>query len=60
MSLHERMTATFKHTVATGHASNERSDEYDAYYCLICNEWIEPKCSDADCAYCAKRPATPP
>ena len=32
------------------------SDEFDAYYNLETLEWLEPKCSDAECQYCTKRP----
>lgn len=34
-------------------------DEYDAYFCLKCNRWIESKCSDTSCKYCSKRPGKP-
>jgi hypothetical protein len=35
------------------------SEEYDAYYCKSCNEWLEDKCDDPACEYCNSRPATP-
>jgi hypothetical protein len=35
------------------------SDQYDAYYCLSCNEWLESKCDDPDCEYCPTRPDKP-
>ncbi|WP_456278493.1 hypothetical protein [Bacillus sp. AK128] len=35
------------------------SDEFDAYFCPNCNEWIESKCSDPTCFYCPKRPDQP-
>ena len=35
------------------------SYEYDAFFCAGCNEWLEPACSDAACAYCRNRPPTP-
>lgn len=37
------------------------SEDYDAYYCVSCNKWLENKCSDANnCEYCAYRPPNPP
>jgi len=35
------------------------NDEYDAYYCAYCNEWIEKKCSSESCEYCRERPDKP-
>jgi len=35
------------------------SEEYDAYYCKSCNEWLEDKCDDSTCGYCNSRPLTP-
>lgn len=32
---------------------------HDAYYCILCNEWMEPVCEDPDCPYCKDRPARP-
>ena len=34
------------------------SEEWDAYYCQVCNEWIESKC-DRRCCYCDGRPEKP-
>ena len=34
-------------------------DGYDADYCEVCNIWLEPKCSDADCEFCSVRPERP-
>jgi hypothetical protein len=31
---------------------------YDAVYCEECHVWLEPKCTDDDCDYCSKRPAS--
>ena len=31
-----------------------RFDKYDANFCPICNEWLDPNCS-----YCNNRPDTP-
>jgi len=38
----------------------KRSEKYDAYYDDETNEWIEPKCSNSDCEFCADRPDKPP
>lgn len=31
---------------------------YDAVFCEDCHVWLEPKCTDVDCDYCSKRPAS--
>lgn len=36
-----------------------RVEQYDAYACLSCNSWLEAKCADPSCDFCAKRPARP-
>lgn len=35
------------------------SHKYDAFYCRSCNKWLETKCEDPECAYCASRPERP-
>lgn len=35
------------------------SEEYDAYYNPITNEWIESKCDEPGCAFCSNRPERP-
>lgn len=42
-----------------GNEKKSYSEEYDAYYCDFCNEWLEDICTDRDCEYCKKRPLTP-
>ena len=37
-------------------AKKSYSDEYDAYYCNSCQQWLEDKCSDPTCEFCANRP----
>lgn len=37
----------------------EFSEEYDAYYSISKNEWIESKCDDPTCEYCIGRPERP-
>lgn len=32
------------------------SDKYDAYYNYDTGEWLEKKCSDPECYFCADRP----
>lgn len=32
---------------------------YDAYACIVCNEWKEGTCSDPRCDFCVGRPETP-
>lgn len=35
------------------------SEEYDAYYNAVTNEWIERRCDDRSCHYCINRPEKP-
>lgn len=36
------------------------STVYDAEYCVTCNEWLEPLCTEPDdCDYCSGRPDKP-
>ena len=35
------------------------SAEYDAYYNLVTNEWVDTKCDDPTCEFCSTRPAQP-
>ena len=35
------------------------SDRFDAYYCNSCDIWLEKKCSDKTCGFCAERPEHP-
>lgn len=35
------------------------SNQYDAYYCELCNEWLESKCDDQECEFCPPRPDKP-
>jgi hypothetical protein len=35
------------------------SEQYDAYYNPVTNEWVDSKCNDPTCEYCLNRPATP-
>jgi uncharacterized protein (DUF1778 family) len=36
-----------------------RSGRWGAYYCPVCNEWLEPRCDDPQCELCAGRPERP-
>jgi hypothetical protein len=31
-------------------------EEFDAWYCFTCEVFIEDKCQDIQCIFCAKRP----
>lgn len=35
------------------------SETYDAYYCKTCKKWLEEKCTDKNCEFCASRPYRP-
>lgn len=43
----------------TIHNKSKYSEKYDSYYCIDCNRWIEPKCSDPNCEFCKDRPDKP-
>jgi len=32
------------------------SKKYDAYYYVDTGEWVEPRCCDPRCGFCANRP----
>lgn len=34
-------------------------DQYDAWACMSCLEWLDEVCGDPDCPYCSMRPPTP-
>lgn len=40
-------------------SEKQYSNKYDAYFCELCNKWLEEKCSDPDCEFCTKRPELP-
>lgn len=33
-----------------------RADMWDAYFCTSCMQWLEHKCPDESCEFCADRP----
>jgi hypothetical protein len=35
------------------------NDEYDAFYCINCNEWLEKNCGEPNCEFCKNRPEKP-
>lgn len=37
----------------------EYSAEYDSYYCVSCNCWLEGNCKDPTCIFCKNRPEKP-
>ena len=50
----------YKVTCSTGPTEERKySEEHDAWYDPIRNEWVESKCSDPTCEYCANRPERP-
>lgn len=32
---------------------------YDSYFCVACDIWADPACSDPKCGYCRQRPTAP-
>ncbi len=41
------------------HTRQVYNQEYDAYFCPACNNWLEEGCDDPACSSCSKRPAKP-
>jgi hypothetical protein len=39
--------------------NKEYSEEYDAFFDPVKNEWLEDKCDDPECHYCPNRPEKP-
>jgi hypothetical protein len=37
----------------------ERNPTYDAYFCDMCDIWIEKSCGDPHCEFCSCRPNRP-
>lgn len=40
-------------------SERQYSNKYDAYYCELCNQWLERKCEDPECEFCSIRPDKP-
>jgi len=36
------------------------NERYDAYYSVRTRKWVEEKCSDKTCQFCARRPSRAP
>ena len=34
-------------------------EDYDAFFCVECNIWLESKCGSKNCEFCGKRPDVP-
>jgi hypothetical protein len=47
------------HTCLKCGTKRHYAQRFDAYYCILCNLWLESTCNDPDCEQCQKRPATP-
>ncbi len=45
-------------TCPKGHP-RQYSDKHDAYYCDVCDIWLEGKCDDELCYFCVVRPKKP-
>lgn len=53
------LTQKWSHFCLDCNSKKLYSEGYDTYYCKPCNKWLEEKCSDVYCEYCARRPLTP-
>jgi hypothetical protein len=40
-------------------SERQYNQQYDCYYCELCNEWLEKKCTDPTCEFCTTRPEKP-
>lgn len=40
-------------------SSGTRIGQFDAYSCGVCNAWLEERCDDTTCSFCADRPNRP-
>jgi len=40
-------------------SEKQYSGQYDAYYCELCNIWLEDQCGDEGCEFCQIRPEKP-
>jgi hypothetical protein len=48
-----------KNFCSTCSSERQYSEKYDAHFCELCNKWLEDKCSDPGCFFCAERPEKP-
>lgn len=53
------MTVVCKPCEEKGYRFIKYHEGYDAYYCGICDTWLEKACSDPECCYCPDRPERP-
>jgi hypothetical protein len=56
----KRKAIRMRYRVAVQSGLWSYSDRYDAYYVTKTRRWVEPKCKDVTCEFCAKRPAFAP
>ena len=42
-----------------GEARRLYSEKFDAYFCAVCDKWLEKKCNDQTCVFCSNRPEKP-
>ncbi|MCP3922014.1 MAG: hypothetical protein GY714_05440 [Desulfobacterales bacterium] len=35
------------------------SYDHDAYFCPVCDKWLDSACSDPECRFCKNRPKFP-
>lgn len=33
--------------------------DHDAFFCKVCDVWLDEKCDDVNCEYCKDRPEKP-
>lgn len=51
-----RHSGPMRHPVCACGEPGVRSDQFDCYYCPASGAWLEDKCSDPGCQFCARRP----
>ena len=42
-----------------GAMSRIYNEKFDAYFCAVCDKWLEKECSDQTCVLCPNRPEKP-
>lgn len=59
--LHLRARMFNRDTCVRGRNHHTYNDvRWDAYFCSVCDEWLEEPCTDENCIYfCTIRPARP-
>lgn len=55
----EKAAKRYPHCGVEGHPPSRYFEYLDAYACMMCDEWLSTKCTDAACQFCPTRPERP-